>query len=75
MKEVVIVSAVRTPMGSFGGVLSSISAPSLGATAIRGALEKIALDAKIKYISNRCIKQDYQNIFQKVNPVFPALKS
>ena len=39
------------------------------------AAEKIALDAKIKYISNRCIKQDYQNIFQKVNPVFPALKS
>ena len=38
------------------------------------AAEKIANDAKIKYISNRCIKQDYQNIFQKVNPVFPALK-
>ena len=37
--------------------------------------KKIALDAKMKYISNRCIKQDYQNIFQKVNPVFPALKS
>ena len=39
------------------------------------AAEKMALDAKMKYISNRCIKQDYQNIFQKVNPVFPALKS
>ena len=39
------------------------------------AAEKIALDAKMKYISYRCIKQDYQNIFQKVNPVFPALKS
>ena len=39
------------------------------------AAEKIASDAKIKYISNRCIKQDYQNIFQKVNPVFPALKN
>ena len=37
--------------------------------------EKIALEAKMKYISNRCIKQDYQNIFQKVNPVFPALKN
>ena len=37
--------------------------------------EKIANDAKIKYVSNRCIKQDYQNIFQKVNPVFPALKN
>jgi len=39
------------------------------------AAEKIALNAKMKYISNRCIKQDYQNIFQKVNPVFPVLKS
>ena len=39
------------------------------------AAKKIALDAKMEYISNRCIKQDYQNIFQKVNPVFPALKS
>jgi len=39
------------------------------------AAEKIALDAKMKYVSNRCIKQDYQNIFQKVNPVFPALKN
>ena len=39
------------------------------------AAEKIANDAKIKYISNRCIKKDYQNIFQKVNPVFPALKN
>ena len=44
MKEVVIVSAVRTPMGSFGGSLSSVSATKLGATAIKGALEKINLD-------------------------------
>lgn len=40
MKEVFIVSAVRTPMGSFGGVLAGVSATQLGATAIRGALEK-----------------------------------
>ena len=40
MKEVYIVSAVRTPIGSFGGVLSGISATQLGATAIKGALEK-----------------------------------
>ncbi len=40
MKEVVIVSAVRTPMGSFGGSLSSLNAPSLGATVIKGALTK-----------------------------------
>ena len=44
MKEVVIVSAVRTPMGSFGGSLSSVSATKLGATAIKGALGKINLD-------------------------------
>jgi acetyl-CoA C-acetyltransferase len=45
MKEVVIVSAVRTPMGSFGGALSSVPAPSLGAAAIKGALEKAGLPA------------------------------
>lgn len=44
MKEVVIVSAVRTPMGSFGGTLSSVPATQLGASAIRGALQKISLD-------------------------------
>ncbi|NND52906.1 MAG: acetyl-CoA C-acyltransferase [Flavobacteriaceae bacterium] len=42
-KEVVIVSAVRTPIGSFMGKLSTVSAPQLGAIAIRGALEKIGL--------------------------------
>ncbi len=45
MKEVYIVSAVRTPMGSFGGVFAGIAAPSLGATAIKGALEKAGLSA------------------------------
>ena len=45
MKEVVIVSAVRTPMGSFGGALSSVPAPALGAVAIKGALEKAGLPA------------------------------
>ncbi len=39
MQEVFIVSAVRTPIGSFGGVLSGISATDLGAAAIKGALE------------------------------------
>lgn len=43
MKEVVIVSAVRTPIGSFLGSLSSITATKLGATAIKGALDKINL--------------------------------
>lgn len=40
MKEVYIISAVRTPIGSFGGVLAGVSATQLGATAIKGALEK-----------------------------------
>jgi acetyl-CoA C-acetyltransferase len=42
-KDVVIVSAVRTPIGSFLGNLSSVPAPKLGAAAIKGALEKINL--------------------------------
>ncbi|WP_066219116.1 acetyl-CoA C-acyltransferase [Formosa haliotis] len=44
-KEVVIVSAARTPIGSFLGSLSTIPAPKLGAIAIKGALDKINLDA------------------------------
>ena len=47
MKEVVIVSAVRTPIGSFMGSLSTIPAPNLGAIAIKGALDKINLDPKL----------------------------
>lgn len=43
-KKVVIVSAVRTPIGSFMGALSTVTAPQLGAVAIKGALEKINLD-------------------------------
>ena len=43
MKEVVIVSVARTPIGSFMGSLSSISATKLGSIAIKGALEKINL--------------------------------
>lgn len=45
MKDVVIVSAVRTPMGSFGGVFSSVSATQLGGVAIKGVLEKANLSA------------------------------
>ncbi|WP_304067327.1 acetyl-CoA C-acyltransferase [Pedobacter glucosidilyticus] len=45
MREVVIVSAVRTPIGSFGGSLSSFSASQLGGFAIKGALDKIGLEA------------------------------
>ena len=46
-KEVVIVSAVRTPIGSFLGALSTIPAPKLGAIAIKGALEKINLKPEL----------------------------
>jgi len=45
MKEVYIVSAVRTAIGSFGGVLASQSATQLGAHAIRASLERISLDS------------------------------
>ncbi len=47
MKEIVIVSAVRTPIGSFMGSLSTVPAPKLGALAIKGALERINLDATL----------------------------
>ncbi|UMB60644.1 acetyl-CoA C-acyltransferase [Lutibacter sp. A80] len=47
MKEVVIVSVARTPIGSFLGSLANISAPKLGAIAIKGALDKINLDTKL----------------------------
>lgn len=46
MKEVFIVSAVRTPMGSFLGSLSAVPATKLGAVAVKGALDKINLDPK-----------------------------
>ncbi len=45
-KEVVIVSAARTPLGSFLGSLSGISAPRLGAVAIKAALDRASLDPK-----------------------------
>ena len=46
-KRVVIVSAVRTPIGSFMGGLSTVTAPRLGAVAIKGALDKIKLDPNL----------------------------
>ena len=36
--------------------------------------KKISKEANIKYIENKCIKQEYQKLFQKSNPVFPVLK-
>jgi acetyl-CoA C-acetyltransferase len=47
MKKVVIVAAARTPIGSFMGALSTVTAPQLGAVAIKGALSKINLDPNL----------------------------
>lgn len=47
MKEVYIISAVRTPIGSFGGSLSSLSATKLGSIAYKAALAKAGVDAKL----------------------------
>ena len=47
MKEVYIISAVRTPIGSFGGALSTVPATKLGAAAIKGALGKARIRSKI----------------------------
>jgi acetyl-CoA C-acetyltransferase len=45
MKEVYILSAVRTPIGSFGGVLSTVPAPRLGAVAIKAAIERAGISS------------------------------
>jgi len=47
MKNVVIVSAVRTAIGSFGGALSTVTPQDLGATVIKAALERIQLDPEV----------------------------
>ena len=47
MKEVYIISAVRTPIGSFGGSLAGVSAIELGATAVKGALARAGVDPKL----------------------------
>ncbi len=47
MKDVVIVAAVRTAFGSFGGSLKSLSATQLGAAAIKGAIDKVGIDGKL----------------------------
>lgn len=58
MKEVVIVSAVRTPIGSFNGALSSLSAPRLGAAAIKGAIQKAGIDhALVDEVYMGCVLQ------------------
>lgn len=58
MNEVYIVSAVRTAIGGFGGGLASVSATKLGATAIKGALEKINLaPTEVQEVLMGCVIQ------------------
>src|ERR1700755_2223263 len=58
MKEVYIISAVRTPMGSFGGSLKSFSATQLGAVAIKGALAKAGIEgAAVQDVLMGCVIQ------------------
>src|SRR5882672_4294310 len=58
MKQVVIVSAVRTPIGSFGGSLKDLSATQLGAIAIKGALQKAGLKPEqIQDVLMGCVLQ------------------
>lgn len=58
MKEVYIISAVRTPMGSFGGSLKDMPATKLGATAIKGALEKAGVKpTQVQDVLMGCVLQ------------------
>jgi acetyl-CoA C-acetyltransferase len=58
MNEVYIISAVRTPMGSFGGSLKSLSATQLGAIAIKGALQKAGVQpAQVQDVLMGCVLQ------------------
>ena len=57
-KEVYIISAVRTPIGSFGGSLKDISAPKLGAIAIKGAIEKAGIKPEdVEEVYMGCVLQ------------------
>lgn len=58
MKEVYVISAVRTPIGSFGGSLKSLSATQLGAVAIKGALQKAGVQpAQVNDVLMGCVIQ------------------
>ena len=57
-REVYIISAVRTPIGSFGGSLKDLSATQLGAAAIKGALEKAGISGdKVNDVLMGCVLQ------------------
>ena len=58
MEEVVIVSAVRTPIGSFGGAFKDVSATKLGAVAIRAAVQKAGITpGQVEEVLMGCIIQ------------------
>src|SRR6201993_5308838 len=58
MKEVYIVSAMRTPIGSFSGAFATVSATKLGAAAIKGALDHIKLaPAEVQQVYMGCVLQ------------------
>ena len=58
MKEVYIVSAVRTPIGSFGGALKDIPATKLGAIAIKSAIEKAGIQPEqVEEVLMGCVLQ------------------
>src|SRR5580692_3217189 len=58
MKEVYIVSAVRTPIGAWGGALKDFSATKLGSLAIKGALEKAGVNAsEVNEVLMGCVLQ------------------
>ncbi len=44
-------------------------------SASSGEFKKISEESKIQYVSDKCIKQEYQKIFEKSNPVFPVLRN
>src|SRR5688572_4424398 len=57
-REVYVISAVRTPMGSFGGALKGLSATQLGAAAIKGALQKAGIaPAQVQDVLMGCVIQ------------------
>ena len=56
MQEIVILSAARTPIGSFQGAFASLSTPQLGASALRGAFEKAGVEpADIDQVYMGCV--------------------
>ena len=71
MKEVFIVAAGRTPLGSFGGAFASVSATKLGAAAIQGVIRKINLaETEVNEVIMGCVLQ--ANLGQ--NPARQAAK-